>query len=444
MPTPLPSIRPWIALWLLLAINLFNYVDRYVLAAVEKPIADTFFSGQTQGVLTRQGLLPLAFLVSYFVTAPIFGWLADRVSRWWLVGGAVIFWSLASGGSGLAGSFTVLLITRMLVGVGEAGYGPAAPTIISDLFPIEKRGRVLAWFYMAIPVGSALGYVLGGQVLKYLSWRWAFLVVVPPGVLLGILALMMRDPPRGLSDRHIARRKPTWADYATLLRNPSYLLNCAGMTALTFAIGGISYFMPRYLEYRGAGTLDHVNLIFGIITAASGLVATLLGGVVGDWARSRVRGAYFVVSAVGILAATPMICLIPVAGFPLAWGVITLALFALFFNTGPSNTVLANVAPAAIRSTAFAVNIFVIHLLGDAISPMILGAIVGDLKHPRWNAALWTVGAITALAGVFWLWGARYLERDTARAASRALDSGASAVDTSRDRKSPLEASGGD
>src|SRR2546423_12584493 len=186
-----------LAVALLLCINLFNYIDRYVLAAVEPDIGAEFFGMKRDdpATLEKTGSLATAFLISYMLTAPLFGWLADRISRWLLVGISVILWSLATGASGLAGTFAILLITRLFVGVGEAGYGPAAPTIISDLYPIERRGAVLAWFYMAIPVGSALGYAWGGLFDAWHGWRWAFYAVVPPGIVLGILSLMRRDAP---------------------------------------------------------------------------------------------------------------------------------------------------------------------------------------------------------------------------------------------------------
>src|SRR5690348_11630286 len=167
------------ALGLLLAINMFNYVDRYVLAAVEPAVQKDFFKPGDPNAEAWMGSLATAFMVSYLVMAPIFGWLADRMSRWLLVGIGVMVWSLASGASGLAAFFTMLLATRCFVGVGEAGYGPAAPTIISDLYPVARRGAVLAWFYAAIPVGSALGFVIGGVIAKHFGWRVAFYVVVP-------------------------------------------------------------------------------------------------------------------------------------------------------------------------------------------------------------------------------------------------------------------------
>ncbi|MBL0871753.1 MAG: MFS transporter, partial [Phycisphaerales bacterium] len=189
------------ALVLLLMINLFNYIDRYVLAAVLPEIQKEFFP-PVNGVVpedanTKMGLLATAFLVTYMVAAPVFGFLADRWRRWAIVGLGVIVWSIASGLSGIATAFGVLLMMRIFVGIGEAAYGPTAPTIISDLFPVEKRGGVLAWFYVAIPVGSALGYILGGLMLKVHSWHWAFIVTLPPGILLGVLCFMMKEPRRG-------------------------------------------------------------------------------------------------------------------------------------------------------------------------------------------------------------------------------------------------------
>jgi len=213
------------ALVLLLFINLFNYVDRQVLAAVVPSIERSFFgagngAGTSPALTALQdwcrshlgfkpelaliGVLSMAFMVLYMVGAPVFGRLAERFSRWALVGIGVILWSLASGASGLAATFFALLLTRCFVRVGEAAYGPVAPAILSDLYPVEKRGRILAWFYMAIPVGSALGYVLGGAVadssigdlgarllgIHAESWRWAFFLVVPPGLVLGLSAFL--------------------------------------------------------------------------------------------------------------------------------------------------------------------------------------------------------------------------------------------------------------
>jgi predicted MFS family arabinose efflux permease len=411
--TPSSTKSARLSLALLLAINLFNYVDRYVLAAVVPQIRQTFFPKGGPNELGLTGTLATAFIVSYMLAAPILGWLADRMSRWVLVGISVLLWSLLTGASGLAATFTLLLITRLFVGIGEAGYGPAAPSIIADLFPIERRGQVLAWFYMAIPVGSALGYATGGLVGGHLGWRAAFFAVTFPGLLLGLLCFFQQDPPRGASD-HPGKQEPRASSqaYLALLKNRSYLFDTLGMMAMTFAVGGISFWMPTYFhEFRHAGSLANVNLIFGAITVLAGFTGTWSGGRLGDALRAKLPSSYFLVSAISILLCCPLILLMVYLPFPWAWVACFAAEFCLFFNTGPSNTILANVTHPSVRSTAFAFNIFLIHALGDASSPPLLGHIADRLG---WNAAFGLVTAVTALGGIFWLIGARYLRGDTA------------------------------
>jgi MFS family permease len=478
---PAPGARS--ALALLLCINLFNYVDRQVLSAVEPQIEQTFHRSEA-----AMGSLATVFLISYMLISPLFGRLADRTSRWLLVAVGVILWSLASGASGLAATFGALLLTRCFVGVGEAAYGPVAPTILSDFYPVAIRGRILAWFYLAIPVGSALGYALGGQIGGRFGWRAAFYAVVIPGIALGIWSLFMKDPQakrtkwggaitprkpveprtertRGASGkrslsrtpltarvrsvrgsfiamvRHCAtplrsapphgpaippagptieleysapKRRNLWQDYRAILATRSYLFDTIGMTAMTFAIGGIGFWMPKYIAvYRGYSKLGSVNTIFGIITVVAGLLATLLGGMAGDALRPKFPGSYFLVSAAGLLCGFPMFVLVLYTPFPLAWLFIFLAVFCLFFNTGPSNTILANVTHPSIRATAFALNIFIIHALGDAISPWVIGEFS---DHYSMNTAFLFVSLMMVVGGLFWLYGARYLEQDTADA----------------------------
>lgn len=406
----LPGARR--ALALLLGINLFNYIDRYILAAVEPEVRKALFAPGDPAAMAKTGMLATAFLVSYMVLAPVFGWLADRFSRWVLAGLGVAVWSLASGASGLAGSFAVLLITRVFVGVGEAGYGPAAPTLIADYFDPSVRGRVLSYFYIAIPVGSALGYVFGGLACNAWGWRWPFFLVTIPGLLLAGACTFMREP-RQRADRggESASALPLREVVRELFRNRSYLVNTAAMTAMTFAIGGLSFWVPAYIhEYRGQPDLGRINTIFGAITVLAGLLATLLGGWVADRVKRRHPGAYFLVSGVGMMIAFPMTVVMLLTPFPGFWVMLFGVEFFLFFNTGPANAALVDVTSPGLRSTAFAVNIFLIHALGDAISPPVIGAIAD-----RWqmNAAFLAVSAMIAIAGLFWLLGAKYLESDT-------------------------------
>ena len=405
---PLSGARS--ALFLLLAINLFNYIDRQILAALEPDIRASFFAAGDVNAMTKTGLLGDAFFVTYMISAPVLGLLADRFSRWIIVGSAVILWSLASGASGLAATFAILFATRICVGIGEGGYGPAAPTILADLFPIETRGRMMAIFYAAIPVGSALGYVIGGLVGAHFGWRWAFYLVTPPGLLLGLLCFWQRDP--RVAAHHLEQESPRRSirDYLRLFSTRSYLINCVAQTLMTFVTGGLGFWAAAYLRYRNQSP-DVGMTIFGLITVVAGLVSTLLGGVIADKLRSRFAGSYFWVSGIGMLIACPFFIATLYIPFPAAWITMFLAIFFLFVNTGPSNTALANVSLPSVRATAFAVNILVIHALGDVQAFWLLGYIGG---HANMHVAFLFVSGIIFLSGLAWLVGVKYLPADTA------------------------------
>ncbi|MCS6976181.1 MAG: MFS transporter [Gemmatales bacterium] len=423
--SPLPGA--YTALVLLVIINLVNYIDRYNLSAVLPHVKRAFFEADNEWANTLTGSLATAFMVAYMVFAPLFGWLADRMRRWWLIAFGIAVWSLATAGSGLATAFWVMFLTRCLVGIGEAAYGPAAPTLISDLFPLERRGSVIAWFYMAIPVGTAIGFMFGGfvaeaQLLTEFGihpadrWRWAFYFMLPPGLLLAAVCFFFQEPRRGLVDKAATNYKPTWDDYLTILKNPSYMLNTLGMTAMAFSVGGVAYWMPTYVfEYRlkEQMPLDQVTFLFGIIVVVAGLFATLAGGLLGDLLRTRVRGSYFIVSGVGMLIGLAFFLVTLFVPFPYAWFTMAVAIFFLFFNTGPTNTILCNVVHASMRSTGFALNIFIIHAFGDAFSPTVIGYIA-DLSN--FTTAFLVVSGMILLSGLLWLWGAAYLERDTQNA----------------------------
>ena len=420
--SPIPGARR--TLLLLLVINLFNYIDRQVLAAVEPAIRAEFFRVDDPDAKAKMGALATAFMVSYMVLAPLFGWLADRMSRWRLMGIGVILWSLASGASGWSPTFLFLLVTRCCMGVGEAAYGPAAPTVIADLYPKNVRGRVMAMFYVAIPVGSALGYALGGLMLWLINWRWAFYFDLPIGLLLGVLCFLMPEQRRGQSDAALAdadtpSARPGLRTIAVLFKTPSYILNTLGMTAMTFALGGIGYWIPAYIyedRYHKAIELTTVSAVFGVIMVVAGLTATLLGGYLADKLQPRYPGSYFLVSGISMLGGCVCFLTFLATPFPWAWGLMFVAVFCLFISTGPTNTILANVVHPSLRATGYAVNIFMIHALGDAVSPPIIGAIA---DRTNLTVGFLVMAVMLLVSGVFWLWGARFLQRDTELALSR-------------------------
>ena len=399
------------ALGLLLAINLTNYIDRYVLAAVEPKIRAAFFAPNDPNAMAMTGSLATAFLITYMVSAPALSFLADRFSRWIVIGVCVLLWSAATFASGLAWTFLALAMARVFVGIGEGGYGPAAPALLADYFPIQVRGRIMAIFCCAIPVGSALGYVLGGLINAQMGWRWAFYIAAIPGIILGLLCFWRRDP-RAPSGTREERKRANKEDYLTLFRNRSFVFNCGAQTAMTFALGGMAFWMPAYLIFRNQPPALATPM-FGGITVVAGLISTLFGGFIADRLQKRFSGSYFLVSGAGMLLAFPFFIATLYLPFPMAWVSLFLAVFFVFLNTGPSNAALANVAPAKIRATAFALNILIIHALGDAISPPLLGLVAG-----RWNmnVSFFVVSFAMLVSGIVWLLGMRYLAADTAAA----------------------------
>jgi predicted MFS family arabinose efflux permease len=252
----------------------------------------------------------------------------------------------------------------------RAPLAPAAPPIISDLFPSATRGSILAIFFATVPVGGAPGYVLGGLIDVHLGWRAAFYIVSGPGVLLGLLCFLRKDP-RNAAWAGEIREKPSLTNYlrtvSLLMKRPSDAFNVAAQTAMAFALGGLAYWMPAYFQFRHQPA--SAIAIFGGVTAVAGLTSTLAGGFLADRLRTRIRGSDLLVPGVGMLIGFPLLAAMLYTPFPLAWVLLFCALFFIFFNTGPSNTAIANVALPSVRAMAFGFNIFVMHALGDAVAP---------------------------------------------------------------------------
>ena len=252
-------------------------------------------------------------------------------------------------------------------------------------------------------------YVLGGFINEHLGWRWAFYLVTPPGLLLGLLCFWQRDP-RGAADNRVQESQRSIRAYLNLFRTRSYLINCIAQTLMTFVLGGLGFWVPAYLRYRDQSS-DVGMTIFGLVTVVAGLVSTLLGGIIADKLRPRFAGSYFWVSGMGMLIACPIFIVALYMPFPAAWVPMFVAIFFLFLNTGPSNTALANVSLPAVRATAFAANIFVIHAFGDVQAFWLLGYIGG---HTNMHVAFLFVSGIIFLSGLVWLIGVKYLPADTA------------------------------
>jgi MFS family permease len=408
VPISLPYRR--YALGLLLTVNLLNYIDRQVLFAVF-PLIKTDLSLSD----TALGFLGSAFMFSYMLFAPLFGWIGDRWSRTKLASGGLVVWSLATALAGFAPGYRTLLAARATVGVGEASFGTVSPGLVADYFPKESRGRILAWFYVAIPVGSALGYLLGGVLGQMYGWHAAFMLVGVPGLLLAVPIALLRTPPRGgdgASPQTLKGRVS--AGYGALFKNRSFVCNTLAMAAMTFAIGGLAQWLPSFLHRFHALDVARGNTLFGATTVLAGILGTLAGGWLGDrWQKKSGKG-YLLLSGWGFLIGTPFaVWAILAPGLTGCMTAIFIAEFFLFLNTGPLNTVILNVTNPAVRAMAFAVNIFFIHALGDAVSPSILGWL-----SDRWDlrSALLITPCAMVLAGLFCFICGRFVVKDMGEA----------------------------
>jgi len=361
-------LYPRTALALLTALNLLNYIDRSVLFAVQPLVEAEFHLTKAQ-----IGYLTSAFFLFYMVAAPFAGPLADRYSRKLIIAIGAFFWSGLTLLTAVTHSYQALLVRHTLVGVGEVSFVTIAPTFIADLFPEEKRGRILGVFYLAIPVGTALGYVLGGNLGARFGWRFPFYVAAIPGFVLALMMLFIPEPPRGQFDS--VKETTERGTIKGLTRNPAFWTATLGMAMMTFALGGLQVWMPTFLVTMRGYSLKSANELFGAIIVLDGTLASLAGGWLGDRLLSRTKGSYYLVSAVSMAIGVPlMIVALFAKGRGMVPGIL-LGAFFLLLNTAPLNTALINSVGAHIRSTAIAFNIFIIHLFGDAFSPTLMGEI---------------------------------------------------------------------
>jgi len=459
-------------------INLFSYLDRYIVSALIESLKHANM-GLSDANL---GSLMSAFLVVYTLTAPVFGALGDRRSRPRLIALGVACWSFATALSGFAVGYLSLLAARASVGIGEAAYVTIAPSLLSDYFPARQRGRVMAIFFCAIPVGSALGFVVGGLVDKYYGWRMAFFVAGVPGLLLAVLCLWLLDPPRGAQDapaadvpeaapdpphgaqdaaaadvpeakrdppqgaqdaaaadvpeaardppqgaqdaagvrqaaRQVSRdpprgapdavtgvRRAARATYAGLLHNKPYVLIVLGYAAYTFAVGGLAVWMPAFLERSRGISRSEATVSFGAIVVITGFIGTFVGGWLGDYCARYSKQAHLWLSAVATLIAAPFVWVALSTSSHTSYLVcMVIGQLLLFLSTGPINAAIVNIVAPTARATALAFEVFVIHILGDALSPPLIGALS---DHSSLAQAVKIVPFAVLVGGSIWLWAA--------------------------------------
>jgi len=363
---PSSKLYPRTALILLTALNLLNYIDRSVLFAVQPLVQAEFHLSNAQ-----VGYLTSAFLGFFILAAPLTGPFADRYSRKLIIVVGAIFWSALTLLTAVTHNYWELLVRHTLVGVGEATFSTISPTFVADLFPEEKRGRILGIFYLAIPVGTALGYLLGGKLGPQFGWRFPFYIAAAPGFVLALAVAFLPEPERGRFDSVKETRER--GTILGLARNPAFWTATLGMAAMTFSLGGVQVWMPTFLVRLRGYSLEAANYAFGIIVVFDGVVASLLGGWLGDRLLRRTKAAYYLVSAASMALGVPVMVVALFTRGKAMLPAIAIAAFFLLLNTSPLNAAVINSVGAHIRATAIAVEIFFIHILGDAFSPTMMG-----------------------------------------------------------------------
>ena len=421
---PIPSVAgATTALVLLTAMNFVNYIDRYILPGVQEQVKREFHVSDAQ-----IGSITFWFFLTYMCAAPLTGWLGDRFPRKPLIIVCALLISAVNVLTGTVHAFDSLLLRHAVLGIGEASLGIYAPALLADFYPEADRNRVLTIFYTAIPVGAALGYLIAEVVGARFGWRMPFYVSAAPGFLIAVLIFFwMREPRRGASDTGVNRLLGEAIDaeigeirnpilrlldaiktvWRSLGRNPPYLYATLGMAAITFSLGGISAWMPSFLQRSGFSP-NTVGLTLGAITAGAGLGGTAFGGWLAQmWLRTNHRALYLV-SAWSALLTVPfgVLCFFgPRATMLPALGI---AMFCIFLGTGPLNAAIVNAVPAAVRATAIAMELFLIHALGDTPSPRLIG-MVSDRSTLATGLGLTLV--TMAIATVLLFLGARTVPR---------------------------------
>jgi predicted MFS family arabinose efflux permease len=391
------------AVFILTMMNLLNYVDRFIPSVLKD-----LFKADLKLTDTQTSLPITGFIIVYMLTSPIFGALADRWPRKVLIAVGVALWSLATGAAALAVGFWTFCLARAFVGVGEAAYATISPALLSDFYAPTKRNRILTIFYVAIPVGAALGFILGGMLGEKFGWRAAFLICGLPGLALAGLALMIRDPGRGRFDSDAAERSPPWRHaLGPLLRNREYVLAVAGYAAVTFASGALADWFAPFLQRHHGMTLKESGWYVGLSAVVGGVAGTALGGLAGDVLKRWTRQPYLALSGWSMVLSTIFAFLaLTVSSTKATIVMLFVAQFFLWFYNGPINALIANAVPSALRVRAFALSILAIHAMGDAISPSIVAAASDRIGLQK---AIQLVPIALGVGALIWLFAWRTL-----------------------------------
>lgn len=455
------SHTPTYVFWLLFAISFLNYMDRYILIGAANVVAK-----ELKFSLSDIGFITSAFLVVYtFAVIPLGLW-ADRTKRKNVVAICVATWSVVTSLTAFATNFSTLFLSRMLLGVGEAGYFPAGTALLSDHFNRKMRSRIMSWWSCAQTFGILAGYGLGGVVagLYAGSWRLAFIFTGIPGLLLAFLIWRTREPRHNQADEEAAGLTPAlleplpsqeaqkvslrasldkiWAQCLQLLRIRTLLVLVA-MQIFAYFVEGVNItFLPTYLQQKDTFgfTSGQAGLYAGGVIALAGFVGTVCGGYLADILNRRHPGARVLICGIGFLCCAPAFAAaVSFDNITIFTACFVLTVILLTLYTGPSTAATQDVVPSMLRATAVALTLLIAHLLGDAFAPALVGVLAqlfdpthgghflhGVAGHDLSTALLFTCTPALVIAGLIGIFGARWMASDIA--AAEQVDSHARAV----------------
>jgi MFS family permease len=396
----------------MVGINFLNYLDRYILSAAAPLIQEEFHLTDFQ-----LGVLASAFLVVYAVSALPFGIWADRGVRRTVIGVGVAIWSIATLFTGLARSYWQLLVTRAVLGIGEASYYPAGTSLLGDFFTKGARARAGSIWSAGTVFGIAVAFIGGGQVAQHLGWRAAFYMTAAPGLILALLAFTLREPPRGSAEARGPKvEKPKdadWKQFRELWRIPTLRATIMAETALFFVLAVLATFLPLYIHRRFGLATGAAATYGGGVLIGGGLIGTLAGGWLGDHFARRNPAGHLLVGIVGFVAGAVTVAVAIVIpslyGF-LGFGLLSAAF--LYMYNAPFTALKQNIVVPSLRASAITLSLFLAHLLGDSWSPSAVGYL-SDRLHSLGLAILVTCPTVLLLAAAIALVAVRTAGRDT-------------------------------
>ena len=404
-------------LLLMVGINLLNYLDRYVAAAVAPQVQDELHLTNSE-----VGLFGTAFLLVYAIAAIPFGYWGDRGVRKTVIGVGVTIWSIATVLTGFARNYAQLFLSRAVVGIGEASYYPAGTSLMSDWFPKEQRARVMSLWGAGSTIGIALGYAGGGYIADALGWRAAFFIAGIPGLLLAFLAFQMREPLRGAVEKAgpaVARTaEASFRKFLDLLKIPTLRATIISQTLLFFVLASNAFWLPTVLQRRFEMSSTRAGLLSGAVIVVGGLIGTLAGGWLADRRALKSPGAHLETGIVGFLAGAVLIAIaivspLNVGPIPVFVPVFLVTVVCLYLYAGPFTAVAQNVVSPGLRASAVTLLLFIAHVFGDSHAPFDIGYLSDRFGGNLTLALLITSPTLLVLAAVAAATGLRTVKIDT-------------------------------